>query len=102
MNGTLKAVLGLGASWALGGAVWLMALFAAVASAGKGNPTNQMAFAAATSLFVTLAVIVGAQVMVWKWATSTGAKVALMVGLVVLQLATMGVEVMSLFVVFNR
>lgn len=105
MNGTIKSVLaavglwfGAEVSWAI-----IVGLCAAAAGSGRGWAlTVAMLIAWASALVLSIGVVLGAKVLLWTWMAPGAPRVVLLLALAVVQLATLVMNVFSVFVIFNR
>ena len=105
MNGTLKSLLAVPALWLGGCATWLMVLSVCALASGKGrgNPLMVlMGIVWASALIISIGVVVGARVALWKWLPAGAGRVVAVLLLAAAQVMTMLMEAFSVFVVFDR
>lgn len=105
MNGTLKSLLAVPALWLAGCASWLMVLAVCALASGKGRGTALMVLMGivwGSALIISIAVVVGARVALWKWLPDGAGRVVVVLLLAAVQVMTMLMEAFSVFVVFDR
>ena len=105
MNGTLKSLVVLAALWGAAVVAWAFILIVSASTAGRGHGDSLMAAMATawgSALVLSVAVIVIGAALAFKWMGSGVGRVLIVLGLTALQVATLLVQVLSVFVVFNR
>ena len=105
MNGTLQSWFAVSGLWALAGVLWLFMTVISAIAAGKGSgPALSLAMAMAWGAAVVLSgsVVALARVLLWKWMPAGTSRMMLLLYVVAVQCGTLFVQVLSVFVIFNR
>ena len=105
MNGTLKSLLAVPALWLAGCASWLFVLAVCAVASGKGRGNALlvlMGIVWASAVVISIGVVVGGKLALWKWLPAGAGRVVVLLVLGAVQLATVLMEVFTVFVAFDR